>query len=59
MSTKEEILHIIDELPEKQLSDILKYLKEIERENKPAVPFSMDLDKIMLEDENLLKELAK
>jgi hypothetical protein len=59
MSTKEEILHLIDELPEKQLSDILRYLKEIERDNKPAVPFSKDLDKIMHEDENLLKELAK
>ena len=59
MSTKEEILHLIDELPEKQLSDILKYLKEIERENKPVAPFSKDLDKIMHEDDNLLKELAK
>ena len=59
MSTKEEIKHLIDELPDKVLIELLNYLKEIEKSNDLPVQFSKDLDKILAEDKELLKQLAK
>ena len=60
MSTKDEIKHLIDDLPDKFLSELLNYLKEIEKSRNQSIHFSRrNLDKIMLEDNQLLKELAK
>jgi len=59
MSTKEEIKHLIDELPDKALVELLNYLKDIEKSNDLTVQFSKDLDEILAEDKELLKQLAK
>jgi len=59
MSTKEELKHLIDELPDKFLDELLNYLKEIEKSKSEPIQFSQkNLDKILLEDDELLKELA-
>jgi hypothetical protein len=60
MSTKEEIKHLIDDLPDKFLDELLNYLREIEKSKSHSIRFSRkNLDKIMLENDKLLKELAK
>ena len=59
MSTKEEIKHLIDELPDKALVELLNYLKDIEKSNDLTVQFSKDLDEILAKDKELLKQLAK
>jgi len=59
MSTKEEIKHLIDELPDKALVELLNYLKDIEKSNDTTFQFSKDLEEILAEDKELLKQLAK
>lgn len=59
MSTKEEIKHIIDELPDKVLVELLNYLKSLEKSQNLNTAFSKNLDRILIEDKELLKELAK
>ncbi len=59
MSTKEEIIHLIDELPDKLLKELLSYLKQVETTKTEPEQFSIHLKKILEEDKELLKRLAE
>jgi len=56
---KYEINKVLDLLPDKALSDLLSFLKNLE--NKPEKPFldTAQLQKILKEDKELLQKLAQ
>ena len=61
MSTEEikaEINRVLDNLPDKALQNLLDYLQNINIK-KDAILDMSTLEKILLEDENLLAKLAK
>ena len=59
METREEIKHIIDELPETILDELLNYLRSIETASKDKIELSQNLRKILIEDSEVLKKLAQ
>ncbi len=59
MELREEIKHIVDELPDNILSDLLKHMEKIKAAASDSHDLEQYLDKILAEDNNLLKRLAQ
>lgn len=59
MEPKQEIAQIIDTLPEETLSELLQYLRQIEKASQEKARLSLHLKTILLEDKELLERLAK
>ncbi len=59
MAVKEEITHIVDSLPEDFLNELLDYLKSLEKASKTDAISSLHLNKILIEDKEVLSRLAK
>jgi hypothetical protein len=56
---KAEIHKLLDTIPENTLKDLLNYLKEAEKQSVKTNGLSQHLSKILREDEELLRKLAK
>ncbi|MBS1515016.1 MAG: hypothetical protein JSS63_08285 [Bacteroidetes bacterium] len=56
---KTEIQHVLDEMPEEILEDILEYMKSIRNLSHHEIQISSDLKKIFKEDRELLQRLAR
>jgi len=59
MEYKQEISKIIDRLPNEVLNDLLHYLREVEKASEEKMRLSLHLKKILIEDKEVLQELAK
>jgi hypothetical protein len=62
MSTAEiktEIQHVIDNIPEDALQDILNYLRQIQNQSAEEIKLISNLRKILSEDKELLAKLAQ
>lgn len=59
MEIKEEINQIVETLPEDVLSDLLQYLRQIEKESADKIRLSLNLNTILTEDDDLLERLAQ
>ncbi len=59
MEIKEEIVHIVNKLPEEVLSELLQYLRQVEKSTEDKVLLSQKLKTILIEDRELLEKLAK
>ena len=56
---KSEINKVLDRLSDKTLSDLLSFLKNIENNQSFTLLDKSTLEKILTENEDLLKKLAK
>ena len=56
---KSEINKVLDRFSDKALSDLLSFLKNIENNQSISLLDISTLEKILTEDEDLLKKLAK
>ncbi|MBN8568574.1 MAG: hypothetical protein J0M18_02995 [Ignavibacteria bacterium] len=56
---KSEIQHVLDEMPEEILEDVLQYMKSIRNISHQKLQMSSNLKKILQEDKELLQKLAK
>jgi len=56
---KSEINKVLDRFSDKTLSDLLSLLKNIENDKSFSLLDKSTLEKILTEDEDLLKKLAK
>ena len=56
---RSEIQKLLDTVPENVLQDLLKYLKEAQKQSKDQAELSGHLRKIINEDRELLEKLAK
>ena len=56
---KSEINKVLDRFSDKTLSDLLSFLKNIETNQSFSLLDKSTLEKILTEDEDLLKKLAK
>ena len=56
---KSEINKVLDRFSDKTLSDLLSFLKNIENNQSFTLLDKSTLEKILTEDEDLLKKLAK
>ena len=59
MQVKEEISHIVENLPEDFLNELLEYLKKLEKASKDKAKFSLHLNTILVEDKEVLSKLAQ
>jgi hypothetical protein len=59
MEVKQEISKIIESLPESVLTEVLTFLRDIEKASQDGNLTAMHLRKILKEDHELLQELAK
>ncbi|MFN0202521.1 MAG: hypothetical protein ACKVTZ_13435 [Bacteroidia bacterium] len=59
METKQAIIEIVNELPDEILSDLLQYLKQVEKVRHEKMRLSLNLKTILLEDRELLIKLAQ
>jgi len=59
MELKQEIIQIVDRLPNAVLSDLLQQLRQIENLTQEKVCLSTNLKTILAEDRELLEKLAK
>jgi hypothetical protein len=58
MEVKQEIAQIVDKLPQEVLDELLRYLRKIEKANEENVHTTLNLEKILIEDDELLRKLA-
>lgn len=56
---KDEINKVLDTAPDEVLESILNYLKELLSKNKQESLLSSNLNRILLEDKDLLDRLSK
>ena len=56
---KHEINEIVDKLPDEVLSDLLSYLRQIEKSNAANIQMTSNFRKILTEDRALLSKLAQ
>ena len=56
---KDEIIKVLDLLPDKTLQSILSFLKNVENKQTLTLADHAILDKILSEDKDLLEKLAK
>jgi mRNA-degrading endonuclease RelE of RelBE toxin-antitoxin system len=56
---KSEIIKMLDEVPEDVLEDLKKYLEELQDKSVNEIRHSHNLQRILREDRELLKKLAK
>ena len=59
MEIKQEIVQIIDTLPEDVLSDFLQYVQQVEKESQEKMRLSIHFKTILSEDNDLLEKLTK
>ena len=59
MEIKQEITQIIDTLPEEVLSELVQYLRQVEKASQEKARMSLHLKTILLEDRDVLERLAK
>jgi hypothetical protein len=59
MEIKQEITQIINTLPTEKLSEVLQYLRGVEKVSKAKIQLSRNLKTVLLEDKTLLEKLAK
>jgi hypothetical protein len=59
MELKQEIAQIIDTLPEDVLSELVQYLRQVEKASQEKARMSLHLKTILLEDRDVLERLAK
>ena len=56
---KDEISKVLDQFSDKALSELLKFLKELDSKNGSTISSKSSLDRILQEDKDLLAKLAK
>jgi flagellar motor switch protein FliG len=59
METKQEIVEIVNKLPNEVLSEVLQYLRQFEKTSQTKIRLSSNLNTILTEDRDLLEKLAK
>lgn len=59
MEIRAEINQIVERLPEDVLSEVLQYLRQIEKESGDKIRLSLNLNRILEEDDELLECLAQ
>ena len=59
METKQEIVQIINKLPDEVLGELLRYLRQVEKTTAEKMRLSLNLNTILTEDRELLEKLAK
>jgi restriction endonuclease Mrr len=59
MELKQEIVQILDKLPNEVLSELLQYLRQVEKTTVEKMRLSLNLKTILTEDRELLEKLAK
>lgn len=59
MEIKEKIHQIVETLPEDVLSELLQYLRQLEKESGDKIRLSLNFNTILAEDDNLLERLAQ
>ncbi len=59
MELKQEIVKIVDKLPNEVLDELLQYLRQVEKTTVEKMRLSLNLNTILTEDRELLEKLAK
>lgn len=59
MEVKNEIVEIVNKLPNEVLSELLQYLRQVEKTTAEKIRLSLNLNTILTEDRELLEKLAK
>ena len=59
MEIKQEIVEIVNKLPDEVLGEILQYLRQVEKTTTEKMQLSLNLRTILTEDRELLEKLAK
>jgi uncharacterized protein (UPF0335 family) len=59
MGVKQEITQIVNTLPNTVLSELLQYLRQVEKVSQEKMRLSLNLKTILTEDSELLERLAK
>jgi restriction endonuclease Mrr len=59
MEIKQEIVQIVDKLPNEVLSELLQYLRQVEKTTVEKMRLSLNFNTILTEDRELLEKLAK
>jgi hypothetical protein len=59
MEVKKEIATIVNNLPNEVLSELLQYLRQVEKSSVDKIQLSLNLSTILTEDQELLEKLAK
>jgi hypothetical protein len=59
METKQEIIEIVDRLPNDVLTEVLQILRQLQKDSQTKIQLSSNLSTVLKEDRELLKELAK
>jgi arsenate reductase-like glutaredoxin family protein len=59
MKVKDEIIQLVDELPDEFLNELRDFIRELNRSSKEESHLTLNLKKIVLEDQNLLRRLAQ
>lgn len=59
MEVKQEIVQIVDKLPNEILEELLQYLRQVEKTSTEKMRLSLNLNTILTEDRELLEKLAK
>jgi site-specific recombinase len=59
MEIKQEILQIVDKLPNEVLSELLQYLRQVDKTSAEKMRLSLNFNTILTEDRELLAKLAK
>ena len=59
MGVKQEITQIVNTLPNTVLSELLHYLRTVEKVSQEKMRLSLNLKTILTEDSDLLERLAK
>jgi hypothetical protein len=56
---KQEIQKLLHEIPEENLAEVLSYLRQVKKASPKEIEFAKNFRKILTEDKELLKKLAK
>lgn len=59
MEIKQEIVEIVNTLPNEVLDDVLTYIKKVQKISRQKINLSLHLDTILEEDKEVLEQLAK
>ncbi len=59
MELKQEIVQIVNNLPNEVLGELLQYLRQVEKTTTEKMRLSINLNTILTEDRELLEKLAK
>jgi hypothetical protein len=59
MEPKQEILEIVNRLPNEVLGELLEYIRQLEKTTMEKICLSRNLNTILAEDGELLEKLAK